>query len=114
MEKVPERAVLHVVVEEEVAEGRGKGVAVEAHDVSVPYAPDGLELGLELAQVVGVVVVDSLNGNRSGSFGGGAFVNRAGSAVSDGVLLAKILGESHDVVEGVDGHVHVENHQLCC
>lgn len=36
VEKVPERAVLHEVVEEEVAEGRRKGVPVEAHDVSVP------------------------------------------------------------------------------
>lgn len=112
MEKVPERSVLHVVVEEEVAKRRRQGVPVQAHDVPVSYAPDGLELGLELAQVVGMVVVDSLNGNRSGGFGG-APVNRAGSAVSDHVLVAEVVGESHDVIERVNSHVHVKNHQLC-
>lgn len=110
MEEVPEGAVGHEVVEEEVAV-RGEGVAMEADEVPVPDAPHGLQLRLELPQVIRVRVVELLDGDGLAILQG-APVDGAGGAVPHGVLLVEILCASHDVLVGVDGHVHLQDHQL--
>lgn len=84
---------------------------MQAHYVSVSDAPNGLEFCLKLAEVVGILIVDSLNGNRSGTFGG-ALVNRARSAVSNDVFFTEVFCKSHDIIKRVNSHVHVKNHQL--
>lgn len=110
MEEVPEAAVLHVVVEEEVAEG-GERVSLEADEVAVLDAADGLQLGLELLEALRVVRVEPLDGDRLAVLQD-ALVHRARRAVPDYVLLAQVLGHPHDVLVHVQRHVHVEDHQL--
>lgn len=75
MEKVPKRAVFHVIIEKKVSDRR-QGVSVQADYVSVSDASYGLEFCLKLTQVVLILIVESLDGNRSGSFQS-AFVDRA-------------------------------------
>lgn len=109
MEKVPKRSIFHVIIEKKVSNRRQGGVSVQADNVSVSDASYGLEFCLKLTQVVLILIVESLNCNRSGSFQS-AFVDRARSTVSNNELLVEVLCHPHDVIERVDRHVHVENH----
>lgn len=108
MEKVPKRSIFHVIIEKKVS-NRRQGVSVQADYVSVSDASYGLEFCLKLTQVVLILVVESLDSNRSGSFQS-AFVDCARSTVSNNELLVEILCYSHDVIECVNRHVHAENH----
>lgn len=84
---------------------------MQADYVSVSDAPYGFEFCLKLAQVVRILIVESLNGNRSGSFQS-AFVYRARSTISNYELFAKVVSYSHYIIQCVNRHVHVQNHKL--
>lgn len=97
MKKVPKRSIFHVVIEKKVANWR-QSISMQADYVSVSDTPYGLKFCLKLAQVVRRLVVKSLNGKRSGSFQS-AFVYRARSTISNNELFAKVVGNSHYIIQ---------------
>lgn len=90
---------------------RGKGVTMQANKVSMPNASNCLQFSLKLSQAVRMCGVKSLNCNWSGIFQI-TFIYSAGRTISYYEFLIEVLGNPHNVIICMDGHIHVKNHKF--
>lgn len=106
---VIQASILHVIVEEEVADGR-HGIATKSHQVSVLDVAQGPQLILKFVNVLGELIVQLLDSNWMTVLQATS-VHLAGASSSDHVLLAEILCQSHHLFIGLRSHTQVEYHK---
>lgn len=83
---------------------------MQANKISMLDTANGFKFSLKLPHVVWIPIVNSLNCHWSGILQY-TLVHCARSTIPYNILLIEILSNSHYIIKGVYGHIHVKDYK---